>query len=1835
MSNSERPKIRDMRVPHQSNLTQSQWLMWIGQQLAGEMPLYNMLFRFDFYAPIDVEKFRAAYQQVAKANEALGETYVFADGVVTARPAKILGELPFVDLSNGGKPAADAERWIAQEVRRPFLLDIETTRSHLLQLAPTHYVWLLNQHHIVTDAWTMAVVYHEVVKAYQGSPVDADEAAMGTYTAYREYERSARDGDSHRRARDHWESVLAGAPSPAIFYGVDVTRHDGAAERTTRRLEESEQHALDALTRDPGVRTFSDELTQFVIVATCIFAWMYRVSGATDLTLGVPAHHRTSPLRRRTAGLFTEVYPLRVQFDGEEETLASLARKVAGGMRQFLANSVPGSCDARHSRAFNVVLNFLPMRFDRPEGMEIDIQWAGNGAIDAHHIVRFHVHDYLGSGRQSISADVNLDIASVQPGTNVLAHVVSMLEAFGANAEQRISHVPIERPATLRDDLPPVADVPDVLDVFDEQVRAGPDRVALVCRDEAMSYQLLDRYADYLVSTLEALGVGRGDRVGLHAARSVPMVGGVMACLRVGAAFVPLEANLPSVRRDFIARDAELDLVLVDELTESNFADSSVKTLLLPNVAEVPDRFERASGVEPVHGDSIAYVLYTSGSTGTPKGVVVERDGLSRYIHWAAKTYARPGAGDFPLYSSIGFDLTLTSLFVPLMVGGRIVIYPESPTNDGLEILRVFDDDLVDVVKLTPAHLNLVLGAGKASSRVHTFILGGEDLKVDLARRALAEFGEHLCIANEYGPTEAIVGCMYHRFDPDVDRGASVPIGVAADDTVIHVLDAALNPVPDGVLGELCIGGPRLARGYLGRDDLTAERFVSLPGDAPRMVYRSGDLARRRPSGIVEYHGRNDQQLKIRGVRIEPAEIENALGSIDGIDDVAVTAIAPRRLASDETISHCVRCGLASNFPGITYDANGLCHLCVEFDGYRDKAQAYFETTDVLGQILRDARARRSGRYDCLMLLSGGKDSTYALAQLVAMGADVLAFTLDNGFISEGAKDNIRRVVNTLGVDHRFGATPAMDEIFADSLKRFSNVCQGCFKTIYTLGYQTADELGIPCIVTGLSRGQFFETRLTAELFRDETVDVPAIDRLVMNARKAYHRLDDAIAQCLDVSLFETDEVFERIDVVDFYRYTDVSLGEMLDFLDQKLPWVRPQDTGRSSNCLINDTGIFVHKAKEGFHNYALPYSWDVRLGHKQRDQALEELDDDIATDKVRETLSEIGYHDPEVFADGQAQLVAYYTASAAVDSDRLRERLAEMLPSSMVPSWLVKLEAIPLTDNGKVDRGALPDPRGDQQRTVSLTPPRNPLESMLAEIWSEALGVERLGIHDNFFELGGDSITAIRIVAEANEAGLKLDPHQLFETQTIAELATVCQSAGDALTSTPEGAVQLTPNQRRFFAQADREPDRFAQVLRLRVREGAMASALPRVLKAVLGAHDVFRYRFRWRDDGWVQEFADKEPIFSYRVVDDEKDVITTLGEHLNLENGCLVAAAWVPDRGMLHLAIHQLVVDTTSWSVVLDDLDDAWHAIAKEMTWRPSRPTSSFAQWSAQLARAKSSRALRRERVHWESALQAPSLPSASAGQTRAETAIVEAVLTAEATRQIERVAIDNRLSMQNVVLSALAEQGGLEMSTSHVQILLFEQTRPAYGAIEVGRTVGWFSAIYPVVVPTGGAGNAVDLALSVQRAVDDTPRYGLGFGLSHWDGEANRRPAMGGISFQYIDAIERDDDQHRGFEVEGPVTRVQPSDSLLTDAWDVKAEIHHGRLHLHWQFDSRAYQQGDMNGRLRRLKDWLQRFATAGTPVDFNRESSLESRDFPMAGLNQRNMDKLAAMLRKGKG
>jgi amino acid adenylation domain-containing protein/non-ribosomal peptide synthase protein (TIGR01720 family) len=441
-------------------------------------------------------------------------------------------------------------------------------------------------------------------------------------------------------------------------------------------------------------------------------------------------------------------------------------------------------------------------------------------------------------------------------------------------------------------------------ELFEQQVERTPLHPAAkdAGNHHSLSYKELNDKANRLAGLLRDRGVKESMIVGLLMERSLEVVVVIMGVLKAGGAYLPIDTEYPAERITYILKDSGAKLLVTHKglAANLNWDGKIIDFDHLDMDTEQPDMKTLYPGGINGKGQpaDLAYVIYTSGSTGKPKGVMIDHRGLVNYICWAAKHYVKNKKVNFPLYSSLSFDLTVTSLFTPLLTGNTIVVY--GMEDKELLVERIIDDNQVGVIKLTPSHLKLIREKqiDSKASKVERLIVGGENFESSLARDISKNFDDNVEIYNEYGPTEAVVGCMIYRFNPASDHRSSVPIGVPADNVRIYIMDGYYKPVIPGAVGEICIAGDEVARGYLNRPELTNKKFLrgsrgqffqkEPPGR--RRLYKTGDLARWLPDGNIEFLGRMDQQVKIRGYRIEPGEVENQLRTYPAVKEAVVLA---------------------------------------------------------------------------------------------------------------------------------------------------------------------------------------------------------------------------------------------------------------------------------------------------------------------------------------------------------------------------------------------------------------------------------------------------------------------------------------------------------------------------------------------------------------------------------------------------------------------------------------------------------------------------------------------------------------------------------------------------------------------------------------------------------------------------------------------------------------------------------------------------------------------------------------------------------------------------------
>lgn len=1346
-------------------LSDFQYTIWKGQKMYPDSPLYNMVFTFDIHGEINRDQFFEAFNTLCRTTTGFNLVLEEDDSHPYHR---IIDATPSLDYIDTNTESFDLQSWMAESNEINFDLGIQSYYSALIKITDDHYIWYLNQHHIFTDASCFQLIFNRMSAIYASLSPDGEiQEWVSDREAYSAscIKASPIDLDSINTAK----SVIKDSIS---LYGQSLA-NQGSTD--SRRVEFSlKQDQLESITHflgQQGLRTLAPNLDFLAFLMSSLIVTLSKTgeTKAQHLISNIFSQRFTKKNKALVKPLL-EVLSSQIEWSSTDG-YAELHRQVYAILIMRKNDKI--SSDMLLAPA---IVNFFDLRFEDFAGMEVDYRWHHCEHMDSHHGIRFHIFRYEADGTFTLAFDVKGGDEVRHLGNRFILDFKSVVDKLVKDEDvDTICLLSQNALNTLNEKAKSVSlmtmqSQDYFINILRNNAEQHPDAIAIHEGQSHVSYHDLITRSGALTTQIKNLIQKESPTVVIFLPRSSDFVYSVVGSLLSGGSFVPVPYDFPEERVKYIIDNVGADLLIHgDKLVTANIATLDIKNVSLDTSL---DNYTEA-------GEAF-YTLYTSGSSGRPKGVKISQQSFTSYLK-TSKNYYLPGgqAYNMPLFTSVGFDLTMTSLFLPLYTGGSISIYHEQSGID-LSIREVINNNQINCFKCTPSHLKLIKGSSLSSS-IESVIVGGENFTRLSAKTLYDQGNSQVRIFNEYGPTECTVGCIVHEYDPmTYTDAANVPIGTPMADCEAFIADEDGSPVPQGVVGELCLAGVGLSSGYVDDQGLTQEKYISHHHLITSRYYRSGDLARINQDGIYEYLGRRDAQIKVRGIRIETGEIENVIESNPDVVNSVVAQVKKSTVVTSDYI-HCTSCGLPSNYPTADFDEHNVCGFCRNYETYEKKVEKYFETEDQFADLFVKHEGH-GGEYDCIMLYSGGKDSTYALGRLVAMGLRVLTFTLDNGYISENAKENISKITKVLGVRHIFGSTPHMNDIFVDSLKTHCNVCNGCFKTIYNLSLKIAYEKQIPIIVTGLSRGQFFETKLSEEIFWKPMDDVTEIEQTLHSAREAYHSVRDIAYETTGGEFIEENAVLQSVKIVDFYRYHDVTLEELYDYIGTKLPWVRPEDTGRSTNCLINKVGIYIHRQERGYSNYAFPYSWDVRTGHKTVAETIDEVEEVISESDVMQIIEEIGY-ESEV---PQGQLVAYYTGQKISTAD-MRTLASGYLPDYMIPSQFIHVDEIPMTQNGKVDYTVLA--QIENTRSNPVIAPTNELEELLHEIWMEVMLLDEISIDDNFFEIGGTSLHALRIVARLEKMlEYKLGVHFVFKLPTIEALSQhVLDDMQSIMASNPE----------------------------------------------------------------------------------------------------------------------------------------------------------------------------------------------------------------------------------------------------------------------------------------------------------------------------------------------------------------------------------------------------------------------------------------------------------------
>jgi amino acid adenylation domain-containing protein/non-ribosomal peptide synthase protein (TIGR01720 family) len=901
--------LRDPSVPPPLSFAQQR--LWFLNQMGLDGPAYNVPLALDIRGPLLVPALEQSLNAVVARHEVLRTTFTTTNG----RPFQVIAPALHIPLDVHDLRALpeaerrrEAERLAVEAHRQPFdLARGPLLRAALLRAGDERYTALFPMHHSVSDGWSSEIFLRELAAHYTaatGGRAPALSKLAVQYADFAAWQWEHLQGDVLDDLLDFWTRSLRGSATvlnlPADRPRPPVQSYRGARQPVVLSAE------LTAALREIGERQGA---TLFMTLLAAFQVLLYRYTGQEDLLVGSPIANRPRPELEPLIGMFVNTLVLRGDLSGNPRFEELLARVRANALEayahqdlpfEYLVEALHPQRDLSHHPLFQVMfaLNSAPANLNIP-GLVVTPHAVHNGTAKFDLTLTFEqrgqdLHGWF---------EYNADLFDAETLARMSAHWQTLLWGITADPQRRIDDLPLLAVEELRqvlvgwngahnDNLPHEC----VHALFERHAARIPNAVAVSYEDEQITYRELNRRANQLAHYLWGLGVVPETRVGICLRRSIEMVVALLGVLKAGGAYVPLDPRLPPERLATMLEDAQAP-VLISSATHGIAAPPGRAPTRFVDLDREAESIAHQSDINPRSGtrpENLVYVLFTSGSTGRPKGVAVEHRQLVNYVTAIARRLALPPGASYALVSTFAADLGNTVIFPALCGGGQLVIASQDRVADPNALAAYFRAHPVDCLKIVPAHLAALLTAGNPADVLprRCLVLGGEACDWELIEK-LERLAPDCRIINHYGPTETTVGVLAYTVNTgSARRTPVVPLGPPLDNCRVYVLDAHGQPAPVGVPGELYVGGACVARGYLGRPDLTDERFVrdpfsSVPG---ARLYRTGDLMRYLPDGRLEFLGRIDHQVKIRGFRIELEEIEAVLAQHPGVNAAVVIA---------------------------------------------------------------------------------------------------------------------------------------------------------------------------------------------------------------------------------------------------------------------------------------------------------------------------------------------------------------------------------------------------------------------------------------------------------------------------------------------------------------------------------------------------------------------------------------------------------------------------------------------------------------------------------------------------------------------------------------------------------------------------------------------------------------------------------------------------------------------------------------------------------------------------------------------------------------------------------
>lgn len=796
--------------------------------------------------------------------------------------------LKLVDFTDSKQPEEDFRNWCLATAGTAFaLIDEDLFEFFLFRISENDCGYYIKLHHMVADGWSVNIITDLVSTIYRRilTGERMDDLETSDYLDFVKAEQNYIASSRCIKNKNYWMDRFRNLTEESFM----PVSNDIRSKRKIFYLPKERKDEINEYCRRNHYN-----LNSFFVSAYLLY--LNKTEMRNEIVVGMPIFNRGGVKNKKVIGMYVNPVALRICIE-RQQTIPEFINSVNKAIKECIYNQkYPFDLlmedlninKAGYSSLYNICVNYYNTKHvtdwngNRAENTEV---YNGSQIYSFQLIIR----DWRDDHKLQLDFDYKLSEYTDDDIDRMYRKLGIIIQQILLEEELKICDIDLltadekEQLVFHYNSAPEIIHNKTVVELFEEQAAKTPRRTACECGQQVFTYQELNCRAEQLAAYLKKQCLYKEERIGILTNHSIETIIAILGVLKSGSAYVPLDPAMPAERLGFILSDAGVRFLLTNTGISDDIQFNGRIVSLNQSILWEQEDFHSK---EPPALSQLCYIIYTSGSTGKPKGTMIEHKGLVNYALWAAKYYAQSENEVFPLFTSLAFDLTITSIFVPLISGNKIIIYRDDETYALEQIIR---ENKATIIKLTPSQLIFFKEIGVKHSNIRKIIVGGEDFKAEQAAELYKLFDGRAELYNEYGPTETVVGAMIHTYHPLIDGKGSVPIGKPIDNTRIYLLDEDKKPVPAGARGEIHISGAGVARGYLNKKELTNTVFMENPFAGGRM-YRTGDMARFINQDTMVYLGRKDDQIKIRGHRIEIGEIENCLLTFERIEDAVVIA---------------------------------------------------------------------------------------------------------------------------------------------------------------------------------------------------------------------------------------------------------------------------------------------------------------------------------------------------------------------------------------------------------------------------------------------------------------------------------------------------------------------------------------------------------------------------------------------------------------------------------------------------------------------------------------------------------------------------------------------------------------------------------------------------------------------------------------------------------------------------------------------------------------------------------------------------------------------------------